>query len=190
MSNEQLLKIKESINKFKQDLSLRQRQLLFYGLYALLALLILLFAYRPLGGKLEDANRELNSLTSQLLSQRNNVTTLKGLKIEGKLMQQREVSLAIDELTEKGRALGLKFNSITPGKLEKSAQGDFKKLPINLKIEAGYASLGKFLAYVEEFPRTIAEVESLSIRSQEKALPNLDLDLVVNLYMEAEDGQE
>ncbi len=44
--------------------------------------------------------------------------------------------------------------------------------------------MGQFLAYVEGISRTIAEVESLSIRPRESNLPKLSVELVINLYVE------
>ena len=191
MKRYELSRIKERIIRLKENLGPRQAQLILYGFGALLVVISLIFAYRPLMIKLGDADRELKSLEAQLLSQRNQVAALKKLDLKGRLMQKEEVSQAIDELTERGRTLGLKFVSITPGELQKSAQGNFKKLPINFKIESEYQSLGQFLAYLEEFPLTIAEVKSLSIiRPGEETLSKLDAELLVNLYMEAEDGKE
>ena len=190
MNKEQFIKIREKIIKLRGNLGTRQTQLILYGLCALLIIFVFIFAYRPLAVKLRDADIELESLKTQLLSQHNNIAALKKLNLRSRLMQKEEVSQAIDELTERGRTLGLKFVSITPGKLQKSAQGNFKKLPINFKIESEYKNLGQFLAYLEEFPRTIAEAKSLSILPKEEILPELNVELLVNLYMEAEDGKE
>lgn len=190
MNKQQFLKIKDSIIKLKEGLGTRKTQFVLYGFSALLIIFILIFAYRPLMIKLRDADRELKSLEAQLLSQRSNIAALKNLSLKGRLMQQKEVSQAIDEMTEEGRTLGLKFASITPGELKKSAPDDFKKLPINFTIESEYQGLGQFLVYLEDSFDSIAEVESLSIRPREENSPKLNIELLVNLYMEAEDGEK
>lgn len=190
MNKNQFKKVTDNIIKLREDLGARKFSLILYGFFALLIVFVLFFAYRPLMTKLGDADRELKSLEAQLLSQRNNVAAFEKMELEGKLMQQKEVSFALDELTEEGRGFGLKFISITPKELQKSAQGNFKKLPVNFKIESEYKKLGQFLAYLEEFPRTIAEVESISIRPREEILPKLDVEALVSFYMEAGDGKE
>lgn len=190
MNKEQLAKIKERIIKLKESLSSRQIQLIVYGSCAFLVILIFIFIYQPLAGKLRNANRELLGLEAQLLSQRNKVTVLKNLDLKGKLMQQKDVSSAINDITEMGRTLDIKFISITPQEPQRLKQVDFKELPINFKIESEYKNLGQFLAYLEEFPLTIVEVKTFSIRLNEKTLPKLNVDLLLNLYMEAEDGKE
>ena len=190
MNKAQFTKIRESIIKLREDLGTRQTQLILYGFCALLIIFVLIFAYRPLMIKLHNADRELDSLEARLSSQRNNVAALRKLDLKVRLMQQKEVSQAIDELTEKGRTLGLKFISIAPKELQKSAYGDFKKLPINFKIESEYKSLGQFLAYLEEFPRSAAEVKTFSICPRKEILPDFNVELLLNLYMEAEDGKE
>ncbi len=183
MNKGQLIKIRESLSQ-------PQRQLIIIGSCALLFIIISIFVYRPLGIKIQDADRRLNTLTAQLASQRDKVSALKKLGLKRRLMQQKDVSLAIDEITKKGRVLDLKFISITPAKLQKSTQAGFKELPINFEIESGYQSLGKFLTYLEEFPLTIIQIKGLTIRPREETLPNLDVELLLNLYMEAEDGKE
>lgn len=183
-------KVRESIIKLKEDLGTRQTQLILYGFCALLIVFVLIFAYRPLMIKLRNADKELKSLATQLLNERNNIAALKKLDLKCRLMQQKEVSQALDELTEKGRNLGLKFISITPKDLQKEVGGNFKVLlPITFQIECAYQSLGQFLVYLEEFPRTITEVKSLSIRPREEILPKLNVEVMVNLYMEAEDAK-
>jgi len=105
-------------------------------------------------------------------------------------MQRNEIPLAIAELTEKGRELGLNFSSISPGELQETTQASIRKLPISFTIESEYKNVGQFLAYVEGFSRSIAEVESLSIRPRENNLPKLSVELVLNLYVEIENATQ
>lgn len=165
-----------------------QRQFILYGLYAFLVLLLLLSIYRPLTIKLRNAQGKLNSLQGQLLSEQEKTAAFKKLDLTGRFMRRKELSRAIDEITEKGRALGLKFISITPKNLQRQASSGVKALPIAFEIECSYRGLGQFLIYLEEFPRTITEVENLTIRPREKKLSRLGIKVLVNLYIE--DGKE
>ena len=80
--------------------------------------------------------------------------------------------------------MGLTFSSISPRQLQETTQASIRKLPINFTIESEYKDIGQFLAYVEGFSRTVAEVESLSIRPRRKNPPKLSVELVLNLYVE------
>jgi hypothetical protein len=51
-------------------------------------------------------------------------------------------------------------------------------------VKSEYRNLGEFLAYVEEFPRTIVDVESLSISPTGDDPTELSVGLVLDLYVE------
>jgi Tfp pilus assembly protein PilO len=92
--------------------------------------------------------------------------------------------MAIAELTEKGRSLGLQFSSIAQQPLQEITQADIQKLPISFTIESEYKNTGQFLTFIEEFSNSIVEVESLSIHPRKNNPPELSVELVLNLYVE------
>ncbi len=147
-------------------------------------LIILIFVYRPLMNKLHNAANRLHEVETKVLNQRGAIAASKKSDVKDQMMQRNEVPLAIAELTERGRDHGLNFTSISPKQLQGTTQAGIRKLPISLTIESEYKNVGQFLAYVEEFSRTIAEVKSLSIRPRENNLSELSAELVLNLYVE------
>ena len=157
-----------------------------YACCAFSGLIILIFAYRPLMIKLHDAANRLREVQIELLNQRGAIAASEKSEVKGEIMQRNEVSLAIAELTDKGRDLGLNFSSISPRELQDTTQAGIRKLPISFTIESEYKNVGQFLASVEGFSRSIAEVESLSIRPRENNLPALSVELVLSLYVEIE----
>lgn len=171
------IRLKESLGPFR-------KLHILYACCALSGLIILIFAYRPLIIKLHDAANRLNEVETKLLNQRGAIAASENSDVKGRIMQRNEVPLAIAELTEKGRDLGLNFSSISPRELQETTQAGIRKLPINFTIESEYKNVGQFLAYVEGFSRSIVEVESLSIRPRENNLPKLSVELVLNLYVE------
>jgi Tfp pilus assembly protein PilO len=102
------------------------------------------------------------------------------------MIKQDEVPLAIVDLTEKGRDFGLNFSSISPMGLQQTTQPGIHKLPISFTIESGYKNLGQLLVYIEELPRSVAEVESISIHPSKDSFSKLSVELVLNLYVEME----
>jgi Tfp pilus assembly protein PilO len=134
--------------------------------------------------KLHDAANRLHEVETKLLNQRGAIAASKKSDVKAQMMQRNEVPLAIAELTEKGRDLGLNFTSISPKQLQETTQAGIRRLPIKFTIESEYKDIGLFLAYVEGFSRTIAEVESLSIHPRENNPPKLSVELAINLYVE------
>ncbi|MCK4790293.1 MAG: type 4a pilus biogenesis protein PilO [Desulfobacteraceae bacterium] len=168
--------LKESLGPFR-------KLHILYACCVLSGLIILIFAYRPLMNKLHDAANRLNEVETKLLNQRGAIAASENSDVKGRIMQRNEVPLAIAELTEKGRELGLNFSSISPRELQETTQASVRKLPINFTIESEYKDIGQFLAYVEGFSRSIVEIESLSIRPRENNLPKLSVELALNLYV-------
>lgn len=106
------------------------------------------------------------------------------MRTKVEVMPRNEVPLAIAELTAKGRGIGLSFSSIATQRLRKTSRSDSRRQPITFAVKSEYRNLGEFLAYVEEFPRTLVEVESLSVCPREDNQPELSVGLVLNLYVE------
>ncbi len=134
--------------------------------------------------KLHDAANRLQEVQTKLLNQRSAIAASDNSNLKGELIRQNDLSLAIAELTEKGRSLNLSFSSIAQQKLQETAQAGIRKLPISFTIESEYKTVGQFLAYIEDSSCGITEVESLSIRPREENPSKLSVELVLNLYVE------
>jgi len=147
-------------------------------------LVILLFAYWPLMSKLSNSTNRLNEVQAELLNQRIAIVALDNSNLTADIIRQNGLSLAIADITEKGRSLGLQFSSIAQQTLQETTQAGIVKLPFSFTIESEYKNLGRFLTYVEDFSSHIAEVESLFIRMSENDLHKLNVKLILNLYVE------
>ena len=179
--------VTNKIIRLKESLGHGKLRMLYTGC-ALVGLIILLFAYCPLMGKLNNAANKLGQVQAELLNQQSAIAALDSSNITSELINQDELSLAIAELTEKGRSLGLGFSSIAQQPLQQTTQTGIQKLPINLAIESEYKSIGLFLAYIEETSGSITEVESLVIRPSEENSSKLSMKLVLNIYVETENA--
>ena len=151
---------------------------------ALSGLIILLFVYWPLMNKLNNAANRLGEVQAELLDQQSAIAALGNSNVKNRLIQQDDISLAITELTEKGRSLGLQFSSIAQQSLQETTQAGIAKLPISFTIESGYKTVGQFLAYIEDSSCGITEIESLSIRPGKENPSKLSAKLILNLYVE------
>jgi len=184
MNTKEIAQVKNRTIRLIESLGPSKTLHILYACCALSGLIILIFAYRPLMIKLHNAANRLHEVETRLLNQRGAITALEKSDVKGQIMQRNEVPLAIAELTERGRDLGLDFSSISPREWQETTQAGIRKLPISFTIESEYKNAGQFLAYVEEFSRSIVEVESLSIRPEQDNPPELSVELVLNLYVE------
>jgi len=190
MKTKEIAQVRNRTIRLIESLRPSKKLLILCACCALSGLVILIFAYRPLMIKLHDAAKRLREAETKLLNQRSAIAASEKSDVKGQMMQRNEVPLAIAELTEEARALGLNFSSISPGQLQETTQTGIRKLPISFTIESEYKNVGQFLAYVEGFSRSIAEVESLSIRPRKNNLPKLSVELVLNLYVEIENATQ
>jgi Tfp pilus assembly protein PilO len=148
------------------------------------SLIIAILAYRSLTVKLHNKANRLHEVETELLNQRCAVTTLEKSDLKSEMIERNEVPMAIAELTREGRYRGLNFSSISPGALQSTTQADIGVLPISITIESEYKNIGQFLSYVEDFPCSIVEIESLSIRPRKGDQSKLNEELILNLYVE------
>ena len=170
-----MIRLKESLGPGKLHM--------LYTCCALSAPVILLFAYWPLMSKLYNSASRLDEAQAELLNQQSAIAALDNSNVKGELIRQDDISLAIAELTEKGRSLRLQFSSIAQQPLQETTQAGIAKLPIGFTIESEYKTVGQFLAHIEDSPCGITKVESLSIRPKEEDPSKLSVELVLNLYV-------
>ena len=184
MKTDENSQVRNGAIRLMESLGPSQTLLILCACCAFSGLIVLVFLYRPLLIKLRDTANRLHEVETEVLNQRGAIAASKKSDVKGRMMQRNEVPLAIAELTEKGRDLGLDFSSISPGEWQETTQAGIQKLPISFTIESEYKNAGQFLALVEEFSRSIVEVESLSIRPGQDNLPKVSVGLVLNLYVE------
>lgn len=190
MKIKEISQVRNRTIKLLERLGPSRTRLILYVGCAFFGLVILILVYTPLTIKLHDAANRLHEVETELSNQRDAIAASEKSDVKGEIMRRNEIPLAIAELTDKGRYLGLNFSSISPGRLRKTKQAGIRKLPITFTIESEYKNAGRFLAYVEGFSRSIAVVESLSIRPREKNSPELSVELVLNLYVEIENASQ
>ncbi len=176
-------KITNRMIRLKESLGPRKMHML-QACCALSGLIILLFAYWPLMSKLNNAANRLGEVQAELLDQQSAIAALDNPNVKNRLIQQDDISLAITELTEKARSLGLQFSSIAQQPLRETTQAGIAKLPISFTIESEYKTVGQLLAYIEDSSGGITEVETLSIRPKKEDPSKLSVKLVLNLYVE------
>ena len=140
--------------------------LLIAGLAAVGTLALYLFLYRPLLRELNVQASACRELEANLAHARQLAARLKTGGEERSFTKEEEVSLAIDELTRQGKLKGINFISITPKSMEKSKDGRFQILPIEVETESSYETLGRFLGSLEDLKTSLVTVASFNVTAE------------------------
>lgn len=138
-----------------------------------------------LAGKTANLGTEYRSIHSRLLEARRiAVAAGSGSRATRRLVSEQNLSLAIDELTRRGRAIGVNLLSITPKDPLILDKTSYKVLPIDIETRSTYEQLGTFLGGLDELERSIVTVENFTIVPQKEGSPLLEARLELRLFME------
>lgn len=150
---------------------------------ALTALAVYLIFFAPLMMKLKTEYLKCRADENEVIECRNVIAS--SGKIYGKrvLMTEKELSHAMDELTKHGKAMGIDFISINPGKISKEKESRYKILPIEMEIEATYEKFGAFLGSIDDLEKGLVKVKSFKMSPGSKDPKKITTQLVVDLYL-------
>ena len=151
------------------------------GVLGIVAIGTYLFLYQPLISKLKKQHLECRTIESEVNQAREAIATLKK-KDKKTILNEADVSVAIDELTKQAKSKGLNLISITPKQvMEKEAH--YKILPIEMEIESTYEDLGVFLGSLDKLEKSLATIDSFSVISDKERSLKLKTKLVINMYL-------
>lgn len=147
-----------------------------------IAFMLVISVYMPLGAKLRKAGRELKAIEGELEMVKGTIEAV-GSYGKRSLPTQEEISIAIDELTKRGRDLGINFISISPQRIEEVQDLPYGLLPIPMELESGYEGLGRFLGALEGLEASVVTIGSFEIERDERILPKVRTKLVAEMYI-------
>lgn len=157
------------------------------GVVIVVVVAVLLF--KPLFLKVNALNRELKALEEEMVSARDVISRKKQFQQDGHLLKRQEVSRAIGEMTDMGTARNINFLSTSPQPITKPKGSEYPVLPIRMHVRSEYKNLGLFLGGLENLKESIITVKSFDIATDENILPQVNVELVVEVHLqEGEDG--
>ena len=104
----------KKVRTLQEQMGERKLLLVMYSVMAAAVLVLFLLFSNPVLKEIHQAKEHVEDLEAQRLRHQKNIATLQSLKVQRVIMLQKELSLAIDEITGEGNVLGLTFTSITP----------------------------------------------------------------------------
>lgn len=153
------------------------------GAIGVVVLGVYLFLYGPLINKCRHSGQECRGIETRILRVRESMDLLKEDVAKRTLIPEKDISIAMDELTKMGRSKGINFTSITPGKIEPSENSRYKILPIDMEMESTYKELAVFLGSLEELKKGLVTVKDLDIASDKERRAKLSARLTLNMYL-------
>ena len=141
-----------------------------------------LFLCNPLVNKIKPVRLECISVENELSQLRAAIAAVKTEEVKEITASEEDVAFAIDELTRKGKSIGINFISMTPRQIEDRG-ARHKVLPVEIEIESAYKELGVFLGLLEELKESLITVSSFTIVADSKKPHRLKTKLVMNIHI-------
>lgn len=171
-------------------MKLDKRKTMIIGGASGIGFIFLFFIFvRPLFVKIHSMRKELRSISQELNSARNIIKSTDDLEEKGHVLAREEISLAIDEITKKGKALNINIISISPQEIEGLEGSSYQRLPIHMDLESEYKDTGLFFGAMERLKQSIVTLRSFAIQRDEDILPLMKSKVVLDIYVEGESGE-
>jgi len=151
---------------------------------------IYIILYRPLIIDLKKAYHHNRDLAIRLLDARGFIDSVKITRAKSAVLTEKDISLAIDELTRFGRLKNVNYISMTPKEGRKKEHLHYQILPIEIETKSTYEDLGEFLGSLDELEHSLITVDSFRVASpkakkMDGASGQSDIEgkLVINMYL-------
>lgn len=172
------------------ELTKQRLTLIIAAAIAIFAAGLYLFLYSPLLKSLGKAYLDARSLEEAVLIARDQITLAEAENLKSAPIKEEEAPLLIEELAKAGRSGGINFISVSPRQIEKSKDGSFRILPLELEIESSYKDLGLFLSlYDNEQGKYLVKLKSFNIAPYEDNPEKLKTELTLDAYLTAENEE-
>lgn len=105
--------------------------------------------------------------------------------IEKRLHIAKGIPQVMDALTQGTRHLDIEVISISPlasEEIGEIAEFSVGRLPVRIKVRCPYRKLGEYISLFKDMPIPV-EIDSVNIERNEKTLPNLEIQILINTYI-------
>lgn len=171
------------IRGLKMELSRERFRIIIVSAIAIVFVGAYAFLYRPLINKCRDQGSECRRIEKEAQEAHEAIALLVQVAVKRTLISEKDISVAIDELTKEGRSRGVNFTSIMPGKIKSSGDSGYKILPIDMGLESGYRELAVFLGSLEVLEKSLVTVKDIDIAADTARSAKLKTRLTVNMYL-------
>ena len=168
--------------KLMMKLTAQKLMAIAIGVVVVIAIGVYLLIYGPLIHKLKAEHSICRDVELQALQMRNKIGSLKALDAKKGLIKEKDISFTINELTKKGKMIGVDFVSIKPGRIERKGI-PYRILPIEIEIKSTYEELGMLLGSLVELERSVITARDFNITTDRESAVRLRASLTINVYL-------
>ncbi len=172
------------------ELTKEKAILLSAGLVILIVLALDAVFYLPLLGKLKNKYIECRTCENDVFDSRNLIESTGKDLGEMTLMTEKDIPLAIEELTSHGKAKGVSFVSMQPGDVILDKSSNYKILPIDISMEAGERQFADFLGTLDELKKSLIKLKSFYVTPEKEDRTRLNGRITLEVYLSAREHAE
>lgn len=172
------------------NIELTKERMITAGVAALIIAGVYLVLFRPMLHSLAMKSQAYRMIVSQVRDARAVIEATGKISEERDLLTERQVPVAIEELTKHGKAMKVKFQSIRPRELMKDPNSRFKVLPVDLSIEATDKQLVAFMGSLDDLHRDLITVTGFDVVPDKDDPSQLKMALMINMYFLPSDGSQ
>ncbi len=149
------------------------------------------FFYIPLLSRIKAKSLEYAKIERDIASSRGLIESCRNMKSDFEIISEKEVSVAVDELTGHAKDLGIKFRAIKPGEFAKEDPVyKYRMLPVEMDIQASDKQFADFLGSLDELRKCLIKVESFEVTADPKNREVIIAKIVIDIYFSPETGIE
>jgi len=171
----------------KPNIKISKRTIILISGVILAGMVFFLFI-KPLWTKATSVSQEVKVLNGELSGVREALAQSSNLNKDRHPLSRGEVSVAINEIMEAGASLDIDFFSTSPQQVQKLKGSKYPVLPIRLAMRSTYEKFGIFLGALENLNKSIVTVKQFNIDRQPILLPEIRVDLVIEIHLKEGEG--
>ena len=138
-----------------------------------------------LAAKLKNRYIECRNCENDVLAARNLIESAGKNLGNMTLMTEKDVPLAIEELTRHGKLKGVSFISMQPKEIVLDKDSNYKILPIEMEITAGDKQFSEFLGSLDELKKTLIKIKRFDIVPANEDRTILRARITLEIYLSA-----
>lgn len=161
----------------------KQNMAVILGLGVIAVVFLVVFVYFPLVNKYQELTYEVDQVHKDLIVAQNFINKREIETSTGRLIDESQIAMAIDDITEAGQKFEIKFVSISPRDIEKLENSPYGRLPIEVSVICDYAKLGEFLGALHNLRDSIVTVKNFDMQRDEEILPLIKSKLILEVYL-------
>ena len=142
--------------------------------------------FRPLQTELGVKGREAKTEETKAEEGRSIIDSMRRSQVRSGLLTASEMSLAIEELTRRGKELGIEFISMSPGEPVKEPDSVYEIIPVRLELLSNYEDVGFFLGMLDELDSGLATVSDFAATPEPGVSSRVKTSLTIHMYLAGE----